>query len=64
MKVAASINLYFLRKCFDAEADKLFAEYGPNELQEKRQSKLVIYLKLVSDLVCAVWTDSKMFLDS
>lgn len=36
---------------FYAEADKLFAEYGPNELQEKRQSKLVIYLKLVSNSV-------------
>jgi hypothetical protein len=36
---------------FYAEADKLFAEYGPNELQEKRQSKLVIYLKLVSNSI-------------
>ena len=37
---------------YNAEADELFAQYGPNELQEKRQSKLMVYLKLVGSLEC------------
>jgi H+-transporting ATPase len=38
------------------EASKLLAEWGPNELQEKKQSKLVIYLKLlVAPMPIMIW---------
>ena len=39
-----------------AEAAKLLAEYGPNELVEKKTSKLVIYLKLlVAPMPIMIW---------
>ena len=39
-----------------AEAEKLLAEWGPNELVEKKTSKLVIYLKLlVAPMPIMIW---------
>lgn len=38
------------------EAERLLAEWGTNELQEKKQSKLVIYLKLlVAPMPIMIW---------